>query len=632
MTRRFQTVAVLCAVLASCAALASPFEETASIDNVVEESFSELMSGRASGAADEVLDPEETLDEVAGVPKLRIGIVNYVRPSPNTPVVAATLEALTRRFGAYQILDVSLTMDELESAIASRQVDIFISSAGFYWRTTRLGAVAVASLASADYPNPNAGEGSAFVVLADSPARTLADLKGLRASVADRKGFAAYLLPMDYIARAGYDWENFFGEVMQTGPGDKARTALHLLMNGRTDVAVLRQCSLEKQLEALPQWRGKFRVVGAQKIAKGACRRSTDLYPSWVAATTPSTPPALSKAVVETLLEMTPTVGGHFWSVGTNFQKVDEMYRRLQLGPYEYLRNWTFARVWREYSALIVLVVVLIVGWILHTARVTRLVAVRTAELKGALERERKLKKLAEETNARMEQLQRAGIVGQISSMIAHELRQPLGAVRLYLQSIKRLAQRGNLKAETLAAVVEKATHETERADRIIEDVRAYAKGRTHARSRTNLAAVVREAAANWRATGRLAHVDVVLEADCDVFFDANALEWEIVIFNLIKNAAEACQSVEMPLVTVGVELLGPQKARLTVADNGPTLSSEVWERLTTPMMSSKAQGLGLGLAIVRGIVEAHGARLVFVANRTRGVTARIDLTLGADT
>lgn len=621
---------MLFALLASFAAVGSPVDEADFADNVVDESFVEFLSGRASGARGETAEPAEDLDEVAGVPKLRIGIVNYVRPSPNTPVVAATLEALARRFGAYQILDVSLTMDELESAVSSRQVDIFISSAGFYWRTTRLGAVAVASLASAAYSNPNAGEGSAFVVRADSPAHKLADLKGLRASVADRKGFAAYLLPMDYIARAGYDWEKFFSAVTETGPGDKARTALHLLESGLTDVAVLRQCAFEKQIEGRPEWRSRFRVVGAQKTARGACLRSTDLYPSWVAAITPSTPPALSKAVVETLLDMPPTPSGHFWSVGTNFQKVDAMYRRLELGPYEYLRRWTFDRVWREYSALIVLVVMLAAGAVLHTARVTRLVAVRTAELKEALERERELKQLAAQTNARMEQLQRAGIVGQISSMIAHELRQPLGAVRLYLQSIRRLAQRGSLKPETLTAVVEKATQETERADRIIEDVRAYAKGRRHARSHTNLTAVVREAAASWRATGRLPQVDVVLEADCDVFFEANALEWEIVVFNLIKNAAEACQSVDSPLVTVTLELLGPQKARLTVADNGPTLSDEAWERLTTPMMSSKAQGLGLGLAIVRGIVEAHGARLDFVANRTRGVTARIDLTLGA--
>ena len=78
----------------------------------------------------------------------------------------------------------------------------------------------------------------------------------------------------------------------------------------------------------------------------------------------------------------------------------------------------------------------------------------------------------------------------------------------------------------------------------------------------------------------------------------------------------------------VGLEHLAIDKVRLTVSDNGETLSEADFERLTQPLMSVKEEGLGLGLQIVRGIAESHGARLHFVRNRTRGLTAVIDINL----
>lgn len=564
---------------------------------------------------------------------IKVGVVEFVRPSPNESIVDATIEALRQRFGRDMVQERAYSMEDLTLAIQNHGVDIFLSSAGFYWRTTRIGGVSIGSLASYTYPNPNRGEASAFVVRSDSPYEKIADLKGTVASVATTDGFTSYMIPMGEIERLGFDHDKFFSRILVTGSGSHSSTALDFLRTGATQVALLRQCWLEEWLERHPDDADRFRVLAPREITPDernhlVCRRSTDMYPAWVVATTPATPPEISKAATQAIFAMPPTPEGQYWSVGTDYRGIDNLYRALQMGPYAYLREWTFERVWQAYSTPILAFLVLVFGWLWHSIRVTRLVQVRTAELKDALEREKELKILATDTSERIARLQRVGIVGQISSMIAHELRQPMGAMSLYITSARRLLKREAIDKVMMAGILDKLDAQTKRANSIIDNVRGYAKGKKEDRHPTNLREVIRLAVDSWKGTGRLPNVEVVSEADTDIWFEANALEWEIVVLNLIKNAAEASFNVESPLVVVGLEKTGPFKARLTVSDNGPGMTQEEFEKFGAPLESGKSEGMGLGLSIVRGIVEAHGSRIHFVRNRTAGMTAVIDVEL----
>lgn len=564
---------------------------------------------------------------------ITVGVVEFIRPSPNESIVNGTLQALRLRFGKDMVKEREYSMEELTRAIQNHEVDLFLSSAGFYWRTTRIGAVSIGTLASDTYPNPNRGEASAFVVRTDSTYRDIADLKGTVASVATTTGFTSYLIPMGEIERLGFDHEKFFSKVIVTGAGDHSASALDLLRAGTTQVAVLRQCWLEEWFERHPEDVGKFQVLAPRELTPDernhlVCRRSTDMYPAWVVATTPATPPEISKAATQVIFDMDPTSQGQYWSVGTDYRSIDNLYRSLKMGPYAYLRDWTFARVWDEYSTPLIAFLVLVTGWLWHSIRVTRLVQIRTAELKEALEREKELKLLATETSERVANLQRVGIVGQISSMIAHELRQPMGAMSLYITSARRLLTRQSTDKVMLNGILDKLDAQTKRANSIIDNVRSYAKGKKEDRQPTNLREVIRLAVSSWKGTGRLPNVEVETDADMDIWFEANALEWEIVVLNLIKNAAEASFKVKNPLVIVGLEKTGPFKARLTVTDNGPGMTQEEFEKFGAPLESGKSEGMGLGLSIVRGIVESHGSRIHFVRNRTSGMCAVIDVEL----
>ena len=242
---------------------------------------------------------------------INFGIVAFTRPSPNEAVVEATIQSLRRSFGEENVRVREYTMTELAEAIRDEEVDIFLSSAGFYWRLMQSGAVAVASLASKAYPDPNHGEGSAFVVRSDSTIQSFVDMKGKMAAASSAGGFTGYLIPMGEVVRRGFAFEKFFSSVAFVGPDDR----LNLMREGKVDVAILRQCWLEHYLQKHPQERGMYRVIDPRdrtpaQLKNGVCQRSTELYPSWVLASAPAAPPEITKAVVYAAFSMATVTTG----------------------------------------------------------------------------------------------------------------------------------------------------------------------------------------------------------------------------------------------------------------------------------------------------------------------------------
>ena len=357
-----------------------------------------------------------------------------------------------------------------------------------------------------------------------------------------------------------------------------------MLKSYKADTAVFRLCWLEDYLKAHPEEKNLWRVV-EPKPDSGRCLASTDLYPSWIVATTPATPPAVSRIVTETLLAMPETREGQYWSVATDFSTIDNLYKTLKIGPYQFLREWSVTRFWETFRLPIFLVIGLIVGLIFHSVRVTQLVHRKTRELTEALARETELKQEAQQAGERIALLQRSGIIGQMSSMIAHELRQPLAAQDLFGKSLEKILTRAGAGEQTLS-VLARMMKQTERIAAIVENVRNYAKVKTVKRTRIDLRSVV--------------------------MIDANALEWELVVLNLIKNAAEALATTKDPTVSVSLLRNDAGNFVLTVADNGPGVPEEKLKAFGSPVTSGKTNGLGLGLSIVKSIVENHGAAIRF--------------------
>ena len=554
---------------------------------------------------------------------VRVAIVKYVRPAPNEEIVPASVAALRQYFGEDRVRVTHLSLTELADAIRRGEVDVFLSSAGFYRRLANEGVKSLVSAVSLSYPDPNHGDGTAIVTAADrTDIETLKDVKGGVLATSTPTAFTGLLVPYGEMMKQGFKVDGFFSETLYLGDDDAMETAPGHLLDGTADVAFLRLCFLEEWLERHPEHAGKFKVINRKDGPGEVCARSTALYPTWTVATTKVTDPRVSRSVTQALLALKPTgSNGIYWGVATDYSSVDKLFRDTRTGPYAYLNTWSLKRFIAEYWHWLMLATVLVAGLILHSVRVTQLVHKRTAALRRSLAELQVLKEEAQGAAQRIERLERAGVVAQLSVIFAHEMRQPLGAISLYSLGLRRMLGNGSTDTARMTDVIDRLDRQTERVNEIVARVRSYAKAEQPTRVLVSLREQVDRAAADLKTTGRYRTALRVVVTDEPVV-TADPLEMELVALNLMKNALEASDAAGGAgevVVTLSEE---DERAIITVADDGGG-TRETVERLNRGLGSTKAEGLGLGLSIVRGILEAYGGRLAFSTRRQGGLVAR---------
>lgn len=200
-------------------------------------------------------------------PTATICIVQYTQPSPNSPIVQPTIDAIKERLrGKYKVKIYSLPREELEQWIKDGKVDIFLSSAGFYRRLINDGVRDLATAISSDYPDPNQSEGAAIVVLNKrNDLNCISDLEGKRLAVTSNNAFSSYHVPLGEIAKHGFDPFKFFSQIQQTPEGVYSERVLSELKDGKADVAFLKQCALETYLKEHPAEKSLFPCCGTER-------------------------------------------------------------------------------------------------------------------------------------------------------------------------------------------------------------------------------------------------------------------------------------------------------------------------------------------------------------------------------
>lgn len=548
----------------------------------------------------------------ASEPEVTIGIVHYAKPAKNSPIVEPTLRAIEAKLrGQYRVRVLSLQREALEETVKAGRVNIFLSSAGFYRRLIRYGARDLATAISPMYPDPNHSEGAAIVVLdRRTDLEKIADLKGMTLAVTSANAFSSYHVPLGEIASRGYDPFKFFREVREAKEGVNSEEPLKALKAGHVDVAFLKQCTLEEFLRTHPEDKGLYRVLEPKNSAH-ECARSTDLYPTWTLASTKSTTPTVSRLVTAAVLEMPKTEDDFVWGVSTDYSQVDELFRTLKIGPYQYLREWTVRRFITEYWPFVMLAVFGIVGLILHGRRAEHLVRKRTAQLRHSINERIQLEAKAKEATHRLETMQKIGVVNQLSAIFAHEMRQPLGAISLYLEGLKTMIDEGVTDKAKLHEVLDLIKQQNIRADSIVQRVRVYRKSSPKRDQEISLSRIVKDAVDTVSISDPSVSQAIETNLGNAVKVRGDALELELLVVNLIKNALEAVSDQSNGKVIVTVEE-SDKKVLLIVQDNGSVKTEEDLKPLYGSFESTKKDGLGIGLTIVKGIVERHRGRVEF--------------------
>ncbi|WP_170285877.1 PAS domain S-box protein [Propionivibrio limicola] len=235
--------------------------------------------------------------------------------------------------------------------------------------------------------------------------------------------------------------------------------------------------------------------------------------------------------------------------------------------------------------------------------------------------------------HAEMEHLTRFQVANQTAAAFAHELNQPLNAVASYAEAALRLLRVGNPRPEKLIHAIENSAQQAQRAGRVVRELLAFMNQNEVQTELLCLNTLVRDILVRIEADG-FSTANFRLELDPALPpVTANRLQVEKVLVNLIENSIEAMREagISAQAITVTVRTGADDvMAQVTITDRGPGIDRQTLHRIFEPFFSTKPKGLGMGLAISRAIIEAHGGQLWVDSEAGAGASFHFTLPFAA--
>lgn len=487
--------------------------------------------------------PLQCAPTLAGTP-VRIAVTSGGHGTTSLKPLDQSVRALEARFGPSNVtIRERVTLTELGHMLERGEVDYFISTSGVSRRNLSEGSRDLLTITDSRFPDPNKSYGSLFFTRRGSGIKNLEDMRGRTLVANHPNGPYSYLVGMGEIERAGYDASTFFKSqrfLMQS-----AEDVVQAVLDGRADVGIVASCILEDFFPAVSEARRNLEPVALKAAAP--CMRSTDQHPNWTLSAVRGADPETTREVVLTLLGMPASPDGVRWSITTDFQSTDRVFKAFRTGVYDVMNERSFSDFVEKYwlfAAVPLAAALLCFGF---AALLRRMVGIRTCELKRTLENERRLRREAQEADERYRRLLRVGLLGQLSTMFAHEIRQPVGAILAYVQGLRNFCASGSLTPEMSEGVLAKINAQAERVSAIVERVRLYARTDAVDRITTDLRDVVDEAVGPFKRNTRF-EGKIILEppASSEKFtVRVSPLEISIALHNLMQNAVDALASAD---------------------------------------------------------------------------------------
>jgi PAS domain S-box-containing protein len=240
------------------------------------------------------------------------------------------------------------------------------------------------------------------------------------------------------------------------------------------------------------------------------------------------------------------------------------------------------------------------------------------------------------EQDAALARAMRFAVAGELASALAHELNQPITALVSYLRASEIMAAQRAGDEERLQSTLAKAAQEAIRASQVLRRLRDFYQGGAVKRETVSIAAVCQSVVTAFQ--DRLRRADALLTATVAPALpetQGDPTQLEIVLHNLLANAIDAVTQVTDPARRIElVASCDRHTITIRVEDSGPGIPAEVAGKLFEPFVTSKPDGMGLGLAISRSLLRARGGDLACSPGATLGgaaFTVRLPTTVPSD-
>ncbi len=231
----------------------------------------------------------------------------------------------------------------------------------------------------------------------------------------------------------------------------------------------------------------------------------------------------------------------------------------------------------------------------------------------------------------RLEQTSRLITMGEMASSLAHELNQPLSAIANYCAGCVKRMQSGNYQFDDLLAAMQKASDQAERAGKIIRRMRDMVKKSDPNRQPVQLGELIDEARAFADIEAQRSSTQLLLDIPENLpKIVVDRIMIEQVLLNLIKNGIEAMHgtAIERRKLSIQARLVDERLVEVSIADQGHGISDGDSEKIFVPFYTTKSEGMGIGLAICRSIIEFHQGRLWVEARREGGSVFRFTVPI----
>ena len=233
------------------------------------------------------------------------------------------------------------------------------------------------------------------------------------------------------------------------------------------------------------------------------------------------------------------------------------------------------------------------------------------------------------DARSELTQLNRLATAGELSAAIAHEVRQPLTAIAAMASAALRWLSRENPEIDKAKDALDQVVVASQRADDVITNVHSMFGKDTQEKTPTNVNELIRSVLGLVYFDLRKHSVETQMSLGEQLPpVIGNEVQLRQVILNLVMNAIEAMNGAEPRLLSIKSENTGHNSIRVSIEDTGSGIDPSHAGRVFKPLFTTKARGMGMGLAICRSIIESHGGKIWVTAGASRGSIFQFELPI----